>query len=165
MKGGLVICPGCGVEMPPGPDRYDGYFNTNAECWSLFTEVQGVQYQHPSLRGIPRQLTVDGYAVHHAGGPHPDKSVDVHLVGLHLVLEQEARPDRVPALLKRLVDSVGAWPHFPPPEPVRAITILDLAMSDPPQEHARTVRRWAEAVWVSWAAYHPRVRELARAHL
>ena len=42
------------------------------------------EFQNAPLFGQIHQLTVDAYAVQHAGGRHPDKSVCVHLVGLYL---------------------------------------------------------------------------------
>src|ERR1041384_6466827 len=82
-----TTCPGCGLEMPARPDAPpDGYYNTTRECWSVFTEVVGAEFANALLFGRAHQLTVDTYAVQHAGGPHPDNSpalcaaprVDVH---------------------------------------------------------------------------------------
>ncbi len=70
-----VACPGCGLRMPASENAsYAGYFNTSAECWSVFTEVLGAEYSNPFIFGKVHQLTVDTYAIQHAGGAHPDKS-------------------------------------------------------------------------------------------
>ena len=82
----MKICPGCGLEMPISQRDYDRKFYASAECWSVFEEVLAAEFQSAVLFGQVHQLTVDTYAVQHAGGHHPDKSVCVHLVGLHLVL-------------------------------------------------------------------------------
>jgi Family of unknown function (DUF5946) len=70
---------------------YRSYYQTNAECWDLYTEVLAAEYSNAFLFGQVHQLTVDSYAVQHAGEPHPDKSVDVHLSGLYLGLVKGIR--------------------------------------------------------------------------
>src|SRR5258706_9429501 len=96
-------CPGCGLSMPPiGAATYDGYFNTSQECWSVFTEVIGAEFSNAALFGQVHQLTVDAYAVQHAGGRHPHKSVCIHLTGLYLVLERGRPPPSVPPHLPEL---------------------------------------------------------------
>ena len=62
--------------------------------------INSINTKHPYVFGQVHQLTVDAYAVQHAGGAHPDKSVGVHLCGLHLVLVQENAPPSVPPLLQ-----------------------------------------------------------------
>ena len=81
----------------------------------LCTQVLGAEFGNALLYGQVHQLTVNTYAVQHAGGRHPDKSVAIHLCGLHLVLDRGFRPPRVPPLHKRLADTVKTWPHFTPP--------------------------------------------------
>ena len=111
-----VRCPGCGLVMPKREvATYHGYYNASPECWLVYTEVLAAEYSSAVLFGQVHQLTVDTYAVQHAGGAHPDKSVDVHLSGLHLILEQKQRPVAVAPMLQRLASVVDAWPHFAPP--------------------------------------------------
>jgi len=161
-----TTCPGCGLRMPAGHGAvYDGYFNTSPECWSVFTEVVGEEFGNAVLFGQAHQLTVDAYAVQHAGGRHPDKSVDVHLSGLHLVLEHGKSPPEVAPLLKRLADAVREWPHFPPPAATSGLTVLDVALASGPLEHAERVRAWASGVWKTWSASHAGVAELVARHL
>lgn len=95
-------CPGCGLEMPPSRWSYDHKFNASAKCWSLFEEVIAAEFQDPVLFAQVHQLTADAYAVQHAGGRHPDKSVCIHLVGLYLMLERSVAPMEVPPLQQRL---------------------------------------------------------------
>src|SRR5438270_13877471 len=86
-------CPGCGLRMPAGSAiRYDGYFNSSDECWSVFTEVIGREFSNAVLFGQVHHLTVEAYAVQHPGGAHPDKSIDIHLAGLYLMLERNIAP-------------------------------------------------------------------------
>lgn len=154
-------CPGCGLELPRSHRTYDGYFNTSPECWSVFEEVLGAEYQNAPLFGQVHQLTVDAYAVQHAGGPHPDKSVCVHLVGLHLALERGIAPVHVPPYLQRLASHVRSWPHFPAPPSRGPLTVFDVAMAESPLQHAERSRAWARQVWSDWARHHEEIASLA----
>jgi hypothetical protein len=159
-------CPGCGLRMPasaapPG----DTYYNTSAECWSVFGEVLAREYENAVLFGQVHQLTVDAYAAQHAGGPHPDKSVGVHLCGLHLALVAGARPMTVAPVLRALADRVTSWPRFvPPPRPDDATTVLDAALASDAEAHVAAVRRWAAGVWESWRDWHHTIERLVAEH-
>lgn len=144
---------------------YDGYFNTSPECWLVFTELVGVEFNHAVLFGQAHQLTVDTYAVQHAGGPHPDKSIDIHLCGLHLVLERGRAPTRVPRLLQQLAAAQETWPHFQPPTDMGKLTVFDVAIADSPEAHIERVREWAASVWQAWSAHHAAVANLVSQHL
>ena len=154
-------CPGCGLEMPPGGLAYDGYFNTSPGCWSVFGEVLAAEFQNGALFGQVRQLTADAYAVQHGGGAHPDKSVCVHLVGLHLVLTQGLAPTEVSSRLRRLVGTVSSWPHMTPPSASGSLTVFDVATAKSPEEHVRCVRAWSAQVWNAWQPHHAAATALA----
>ncbi|MFQ5668736.1 MAG: DUF5946 family protein [Candidatus Binatia bacterium] len=154
-------CPGCGLEMPLSQRIHDRKFHASAECWSVFEEVLAAEFQNAVLFGQVHQLTVDAYCVQHAGGNHPDKSVCVHLVGLHLMLERGAAPMDVPPQLQRLA-SRTSWPHLDPPGDRASLTIFDVAFADSPRTHAQRVRDWATQVWQAWSPHHDVARELAR---
>ena len=147
--------------MPRGEAKTHGYYNASAECWSVYTEVLAVEYENAPLFGRVHQLTVDTYATQHAGGPHPDKSVDVHLVGLHLVLARDVSPPEVPRQLQRLASSISQWPHFTPPEERARSTVFDVASAASVREHEVAVRKWAREVWSTWRAHHDAIAELA----
>lgn len=161
MVAAVETCPGCGLERPPGSPSYDGYFNTSPGCWSVFGEVLAAEFQDGVLFGRVHQLTVDAYAVQHAGGPHPDKSVCTHLVGLHLVLKQGLAPMAVAARLQRLVGGLSSWPHLTPPSARGPLTVFDVASAKSPEEHVHRVREWATQVWNAWQPHHTAVAALA----
>lgn len=148
-----------------GVARYDGYFNTSPECWKIFTDVLASEYSNAVLFGQTHQLTVDTYAVQHAGGAHPDKSVTIHLAGLYLVLERNLKPPGVPKRLQRLSDSIETWPHFPAPDARVPMTILDIADATSPEEQVVLVREWSRSVWEAWSPYHAEVARLVQRHL
>ncbi len=160
------VCPGCGLRLPRHDRvRYDGGFHTSAECWEVFTEVLGKEFNDPRLFGLSHQLTVDAYAVQHAGGNHRDKSVVIHLCGLHLVLDRGLPPTGVAPLFQRLASAVPVWPHLVPPGDIFAITVFDVALAQTAQEHAKVVRTWASVVWRAWSSHHQQIRRLVAEHL
>jgi Family of unknown function (DUF5946) len=130
--------------MPPTDKPYDGYFNASPECWSVFTEVVGAEFANVVLFSQVHQLTVDAYATQHAGGPHPDKSIAIHLAGLHFHYAQGVKPTSIAPLLQQLATRVSEWPHFDPP-PVRgSMTVFDVALAE---SHIDAVRDWSRGVW------------------
>jgi hypothetical protein len=156
---GLVRCPGCALELPVGARRdAHRYFNASPECWELFGEVLAAEYSEATLFAAAHQLSVDSYAVQHAGGAHPHKSVAIHLVGLNLVLEAGLLPTEVPVLIQALATRIEKWPELEVPSRPWALTVLDVALSDEP---ASTVRAWAEEVWQEWEDAHAIIGPLA----
>jgi hypothetical protein len=144
---------------------YHGYYNTSPECWAVFTEVLGAEFGNAPLFAQVHQLTVDTYAVQHAGGAHPDKSIFIHLAGLHLVLDRGYAPMRVPPLLQRLARTVREWPHFEAPADLGPMTIFDVALADSAMAHAGIVREWAAVVWEAWSPCRTRVASFVSGQL
>lgn len=150
-----AICPGCSLEMPSRPAlTAHGYYNAAPECWSVYTEVLGAEYSNAVLFGQVHQLTVDSYATQHAGGGHPDKSLGVHLSGLHLMIDRGVRGTEVPPLLQSLASSVAVWPRFDQPRAQWPLTVADVALASTASEHAEVVRAWSAAVWAGWQHMH-----------
>jgi hypothetical protein len=160
-------CPGCALRLPQGTaPGGQGYYNASPECWSVYTEVLAAEYSHAVLWGQVHQLTVDTYAVQHAGGPHPDKSVDVHLAGLHLVLVRGIKPPYVAPMLQRLASGHSEWPHFDPPRVAWRSTVFDAAIvAGEFAEHIRAVKAWSASVWEGWSAHHAAIAAFVQAHL
>ena len=160
------ICPGCGLRLPKSAAaRYSGYYSTSPECWGVYTEVLAKEFSDALLFGQVHQLTVDTYAAQHAGGRHPDKSVTIHLCGLHLMLDRGFRPASISALHQRLARKVRHWPHLPPPADMSALTVADVARAESIQDHIRLVRKWAASVWPAWSPHHQTISRLVAEHL
>ena len=160
------ICPGCSLAMPRQENAaYDGYYNASPECWGVFTEVLAAEFSNATLFGQVHQLTVDTYAVQHAGGNHPDKSVAVHLAGLHLVFTSDVRPTAVAPLLQRLASRVKTWPHLTPPAGVVEITVCDVALAESMEDHVAKVREWSRKVWNAWSEHHSEIARFVALHL
>lgn len=61
-------CPGCGLSLPTVAGlTYDGYYRYSPECWQHDTEVLGFEFGNPAVFGQVHRLTVDSYALQHAG--------------------------------------------------------------------------------------------------
>ena len=144
---------------------YAGDYNTSPECWEVFTEVLGKEFSNAVLFGQVHQLTVDAYAAQHAGGNHRDKSVIIHLSGLHLVLDRRLRPTVVPPLFQQLATVVRVWPHLPPLAVKWAVTVFDVALAESVEDHARLVREWANCVWRAWSPHHQAISDFLVEHL
>jgi hypothetical protein len=157
----LEVCV-CGLETPALDGPRHVYFNSTAGCWAAYGEVLAREFTTPALLPI-HQLSVDSYAAQHPGGAHPDKSIDIHLVGLYLVLERRVPTTEMPGRHKHLADTVREWPHFAPPSDLGKIRADDIARAKSSEAHAQAVRAWAGSVWQAWSAHHPAIEELARA--
>jgi hypothetical protein len=133
---------------------YDGYYNCSPECWAIYSEVLRSYGGDATASAAVRQRLVDSYAVQHAGGSHPEKSVAVHLVGLHAALDRGMPAPDVPPFLQRLAASVKEWPRFRTPTFPAPVTIFDVAMAESEEDYVVRVTTWSEAVWNSWVEYH-----------
>jgi hypothetical protein len=162
-----TVCPGCGLRMPARPSlSAHGYYHASPECWSVYTEVLAAEYSHAVLWGQVHQLTVDTYAVQHAGGSHPDKSVAVHLSGLYLAFVRGIRPPNIAPMLQRLATSKPAWPHFQAPHVAWAATVCDVALvAGEFDAHIRAVRAWSAVVWDAWSAHHASIAAFVEPHV
>ena len=128
-------------------------------------EVLGTEFQNVLIYSKVHQLTVDAYAVQHARAEHKDKSVCIHLAGLHLWLEQGVNSREVPPLLQRLASKIEQWPHFEPPARIGPLTVFDVASAGLPEEHMDCVRAWADQIWEGWRARHADVQALVERFL
>jgi len=146
--------------LAKGDRANDGHYNASGECLDVYNEVLSTEFGHLLLFSQVHQLTVDTYAVQHAGANHKDKSVGVHLVGLHLAFEREVLPREIAPYLQRLATRVQDWPHFRPPTDVGPMTVVDIAMADT-EQHIELVREWANQMWSAWRPHHDAVEELA----
>ncbi len=161
-----IACPGCGLSMPAGNvPAYDGYYYNSSECWAVYTELLGAEFSNALLFGQVHQMTVDTYAVQHTGGRHPDKSIDIHLTGLHLMLNQGVRPPYVARHLQALAVAVGTWPHFEPPSETGSMTVFDVALCDETGDHIAAVEKWARQLWDAWSPHHAAISEFAGRHV
>jgi hypothetical protein len=153
--------PGCGDVLPLVDIPYAGYFHASDECWGSFSEALARAVADPTLDSAGHQVLVDGYAVQHAGGSHPDKSVAIHLTDLYLVFEHGVHPARVAPMLQRLADSVESWPRLEPPERISGTTASQIVRAGDTPATLRLIRRLGEETWTLWGPHRGTVDGLA----
>ncbi|MEM8677755.1 MAG: DUF5946 family protein [Planctomycetota bacterium] len=156
-----TVCPGCRSRLPYDTRAtYDGYYHCSSACWAIYTEVLGFEFTDVVAFSQAHQLTVDTYAVQHAGGDHKAKSVSVHLVGLYAALELKRPPRSIPGLLQAVAAVHETWPAFEPPGYTGPLTVVEVALASSPLEHIERVRKWARFVWDAWRPHHAEVVHL-----
>jgi hypothetical protein len=102
-----AACPGCRMKMPPDESAaYDGYYDCSPECWGVYSEVLGQQFSNAIVFSHVHQLTVDAYALQHAGGKHKDKSVVIHLCGLHAAGVEKIPQMQIAGQLQKIASRV-----------------------------------------------------------
>ena len=157
-----AICGGCRNRLPANDRQtYQGYYHCSPECWAVYSEVLGYEFSHVVAFSQVHQLTVDSYALQHAGGAHRSKSLAVHLVGLYAAFELQMPGRTIPGLLQRVAGSTTAWPEFHRPSWTGPLTIFEVALAASELEHIRRVQKWARFVWEAWTEYHDLAADLA----
>ena len=163
--GELVLCPGCGLELPESDGPTHAYLGASAACWAVFGEVLAKEYQDARYYKV-HQLTVDAYAAQHPGKPERKsiQSVALHLVGLHLALERSRPPEAILAAHRACAARARDFIWLDPPAPPFDMTILDVAAADTAEDHGTRVHAHADAVWRTWTPHHGIIRHWAEAY-
>lgn len=150
-------CPGCGVALTEAEGPVHRYMTSSPACWAAYGEVLAREYSDPAWMAAHR-LTVDAYAVQHPGDDSRQavRSVALHLISLHAILERGVSgPDAT-----RLLQRAAAIPDFawlPPPANRGKTTVEDVLAATCAADHEKRVRRWAEDAWQAWGAHHDQV--------
>jgi hypothetical protein len=158
-----IICPDCKALVDNIQGEVHPYFGANAGCWKLFGEILAREYGSLAYMKVHR-LTVDAYAAQHPGRnePRAAQSVNVHLMALYLILEKHMPFDFVTKALGKVVEKKKhnfTW--LVPPSSLGAMTILDVAAANTPDQHAQLVWDWATSVWKAWEPRRKTIEELA----
>lgn len=163
----LIKCYGCGALVKDTPGEPHKYIGAAAGCWEVYGEILAKEYGEYGYPQPTHRLTVDTYAVQHPGKPsrHAIQSVNVHLVGLHLVLEQGLSGPEATKAIGKILEHTDQFVWLEPPASNGRITVLDVVKARDLEEHRRLVETWAKDVWKAWAQYHIQVRGLAKQYL
>ena len=153
-------CPGCGVILQPVDGPTHAYLGASAACWALYGRVLAREFSDVRY-GLLHGTTVDAYAVQHPGVPERRtiRSAALHLIRLHLTIELGEGQQKATEVMARVARSRLEFEWLDPPEPNGAITVVDVAVTETPDEHRAAVQRWAADVWGAWASHHERVRQ------
>jgi phosphoglycolate phosphatase-like HAD superfamily hydrolase len=160
----LSTCPGCGLVAPGQDGPCDPYGGSSPACWATFNAILVKDYGEYEYPAVHRMI-VDAYMTQHANFATPAgrRSVIVHLVGLHLVLERGMEGKAVGAVLDQLFPDKRDAPPLAPRPPAGPLTIAHLQAATDLEDHDRRGRAWAQSVWTMWAPHHHQVRALADA--
>jgi hypothetical protein len=112
--------------------------------------------------------TVDAYCAQHPGLPERRtiQSINVHLAGLCLVIEQGCPGDVARSNIARLTERhQDRFCWLPPPASLGEVRVTDVLAAGDAACYAHAVKRWAEEVWSAWEPHHPHVRALVDAAL
>lgn len=157
-----MICPGCGVDTEPDQVPFPDYIGTTGGCWRRYSETLAL-VSADRWDPATNRLMVDAYAAQHPGRPgrQADQSVAVHLVGLLLVLEFRFEAGRATRVMDALLRKRRHYPRLErtpaPGEP----TIKGFAGVEAPDQVTTLARRWASAVWESYATHRGAILAIA----
>lgn len=160
-RGNDILCVGCGASVRDLDGPTHPYIGASAGCWQLYCDVLALEYGEYGYPACHR-LTVDAYAVQHPGRPSQQsiQSVGLHLVSLHLSLEEGLTAGMVTARMRDVLRAADfVW--LEPPSLAGTINIVAVAGASGFAEHERRVREWAESVWAAWRAHHATVKAWA----
>jgi hypothetical protein len=157
----LEICYGCGASFPKIDGQTHRYIGASPACWSIFGEVLAKEYE---IYGYPHHLTVDAYAAQHPGKPSNQsiKSVAIHLISLHLMLDHHYEAKQVTKVMSRAAQDSQKFIWLEPPASPGELTILDVYRAKNLKEHTDLVQIWAHSVWQAWQPHHQQIRNWAK---
>jgi len=153
---------GCGGLFPEMEGPTHRYMTSVPGCWDAFGNVVGREFSGWWVGEVHR-LVVDSYAVQHPGegSRQAVQSVGLHLVALHLTLDEAVPNETVTRALQRGAKGTVAFTPLAPPEEPRWMTVLDVLAAATFEEHQAQARAWAASVWEAYRPHHALVRRWA----
>ena len=157
-------CIGCGAEVADIAAPTHRYIGASPGCWGVYSDLLGRAADTADFQTPPEhRIIVDTYAAQHPGveSLQSIRSVAVHLIALHLVLE-EGLP------LHAITDTVRYHAKRPqyrwldPPRDLGTLTVVDLQAERDPRSYAQLCMEWADDVWHAWCAHHHVIRGWAK---
>ncbi len=158
-------CPGCGASLKADPGPVHAYIGASAACWSIYGQVLAKEYSDEAYYHS-HLLTVDTYAVQHPGTPsrRSIQSVALHLLRLSWLLEEELEPAYAKQLMAKAAEQNRANPVFcwlDPPDPIGALTVVDIVAARSAEEHIELVNTWSQDVWQAWSHHSDQIHAWA----
>ncbi len=155
-----IPCVGCGALVLDFDGPTHRYVGASPGCWAVFGEMRVRETTDPQYRSVP-PWTVDTYMVQHPGTPSNQsiQSVAVHLIALHLALEEGCDSRRTIEAMRAAHDHRDKFRWLDPPASLGTVTIMDVYTAGAVEEYIEQVRLWAHSVWDAWALYHETVRQ------
>ncbi|GAA6182415.1 hypothetical protein NBRC116594_38530 [Shimia sp. NS0008-38b] len=150
-----TTCPGCGGRFDNITGPTHAYMISSSGCYAAFNRLLAAEYSDPALRTTHR-LTVDTYAVQHAGDPNSRRavqSVGLHLARLKLQLTHDLPPKETNDVMLGMSEHKATLIPLAPPTRF-TLTVADVAPRAGTKQHSAKVRDWAQATWDDYAAHH-----------
>ena len=160
----MIICPGCGLELPSPDGAMDTLYRASWACRELSGEAAAYTLSLQDADFI-QHLVIDAYAAQHAGPCVKPIGVAFALIGLLLTFERGYSGRRVQRAHMQLARKSKAWPHFEPPAEKAVITVRDVIQSTAGDERNAMIRTWGKSVWEIWQPEHDNVRALVERNL
>ena len=155
----MAACPQCGVDLP----EYDGpthrYFGASPACWAAYGKILEREYANPAFFKNHR-MTVDAYALQHAGDDSPQaiQSVNIHLISATLIFKYKATANTALHAIRDISKSAKAdsnlFKWLNPPHYLGAITVADIVPLTQLDDHLNYVENWAKTTWQAWSQHH-----------
>ena len=157
-----IPCIGCGGLVPDIDGPSHRYMLASPGCWAAYGGLLGGALAGVEIPEPFGSLTVDAYAVQHPGVPNPQatQSVWVHLVALHLALDERWPSSQLVRIRRFGADRSADLRWLTPPTSMGPVTAIDIAESAPGKA-ADGVRAWVQGAWAAWNDQHALVRHRA----
>jgi hypothetical protein len=147
-------CIGCGAEVGDIEYPVHGEMRTSPGCWALFCEVLEREFSNSEYWPV-HQLTVDAYALQHAG-----HNPALHLLALCLRLERGLSAEQILPIMRAANGLKAGLPAVGAPRAV-TLTVLSVHAARNEWEHIASVTDWAQSVWHSFSDSHEAIRAAA----
>src|SRR5262245_36235278 len=113
----MIPCVGCRALVPDVEAPAHRHVGCSPGCWAIFGEVLAREYSDYRY-GRVHLITVDTYAAQHPGTPSPQsiRSVALHLLRLHCLLELGYEGERAYGIMRRAADRKRVYSWLDPPD-------------------------------------------------
>jgi hypothetical protein len=155
---GIIICPGCGLQLAKKSIDSSRIYNASGECFELYCELTSYTLTEGNAEFI-HQHVVDAYAAQHSGGITKNIATMYALIGLCLMIDNGLTGKQVQKVHMRMPKR--KWEKLDPPTDYKWMTTRDVLKAKNSSERRALIRKWAISVWNSWKRYHDYIGNLA----
>jgi len=160
----LIVCPGCGLQLPSLGLEPDRRANASGECRAVMNEMTYYTLAHGDPRFIHQHL-VDAYGAQHVRQSQSTIGAAFALAGLYLAVERGLTGRQVQKIHMQMARTSKRWPRFDPPQNVGPLTVADVLALGPGPRRDEKLMEWCASVWGAWSSEHDPVREMTGSFL
>jgi len=159
---GIIICPGCGLQLAKKSIDSSKIYNASGECFELYGELSSYTLAEADDEFI-HQYIVDAYGAQHSGGITKDITTIYALIGLCLMTDHGLTGKQIQKVHMRMPKK--KWEKLGAPTDYRWMTIRDVLQAKSPSERRVLIRQWAISVWNGWRKYHDYIGNIANKYI